>query len=74
MPCFTPYFTPWFQVMFTEHWLPDEELDLIMDKYDKDKNGVIDFEEFKQIVSDATPSPTPGSVMKLPHHGVGQWN
>eukprot|EP00197_Chlamydomonas_leiostraca_P003884 CAMPEP_0202867274 /NCGR_PEP_ID=MMETSP1391-20130828/9073_1 /ASSEMBLY_ACC=CAM_ASM_000867 /TAXON_ID=1034604 /ORGANISM="Chlamydomonas leiostraca, Strain SAG 11-49" /LENGTH=362 /DNA_ID=CAMNT_0049547303 /DNA_START=21 /DNA_END=1109 /DNA_ORIENTATION=+ len=39
-------------VMFTEHWLPDEELDLIMDKYDKDKNGVIDFEEFKQIVYD----------------------
>lgn len=39
--------------MLQEHWLPQDELDRIMEQYDKDGNGVIDFEEFKQIVSAA---------------------
>lgn len=38
-----------------QHWLPDEELDAIMAKYDADGNGVIDQEEFIKIVSAAVP-------------------
>lgn len=34
----------------TQHWLPDSELDRVMQTYDKDGNGLIDFEEFQNIV------------------------
>ena len=29
-----------------QHWIPDQDLDAIMDKYDTDKNGVISLDEF----------------------------
>lgn len=39
-------------VLLSQHWLPDAELDRVMQTYDKDANGVIDFEEFQNIVYD----------------------
>ncbi|KAG2485016.1 hypothetical protein HYH03_016219 [Edaphochlamys debaryana] len=38
--------------LLTEHWLPEDELDKVMAQYDTNKDGVISFEEFKQIVFD----------------------
>ncbi|GLC40129.1 hypothetical protein PLESTB_000880200 [Pleodorina starrii] len=38
--------------LLSQHWLPEEELDLVMQTYDTNKDGVISFEEFKQIVYD----------------------
>eukprot|EP00199_Chlamydomonas_sp_CCMP681_P001993 CAMPEP_0119107476 /NCGR_PEP_ID=MMETSP1180-20130426/10405_1 /TAXON_ID=3052 ORGANISM="Chlamydomonas cf sp, Strain CCMP681" /NCGR_SAMPLE_ID=MMETSP1180 /ASSEMBLY_ACC=CAM_ASM_000741 /LENGTH=377 /DNA_ID=CAMNT_0007092971 /DNA_START=1 /DNA_END=1134 /DNA_ORIENTATION=+ len=39
-------------VMFTQHWLPEEELQRVMEQYDKNHDGVIDAEEYKDIVYD----------------------
>ncbi len=39
-------------VACSEHWLPDDELDRIMEQYDKDGNGRIDRAEFEAIVLD----------------------
>ncbi|GLI63445.1 hypothetical protein VaNZ11_006417, partial [Volvox africanus] len=38
--------------LLSQHWLPEEELDLVMATYDTNKDGVISFEEFKQIAYD----------------------
>lgn len=38
--------------ILTSHWLPQEDLDRVMEKYDKDGNGTICFAEFKQLVFD----------------------
>ncbi|GFR52365.1 hypothetical protein Agub_g14924 [Astrephomene gubernaculifera] len=38
--------------MLSQHWLPEGELDRAMETYDTNKDGVISFEEFKQIVYD----------------------
>ena len=35
----------------TQHWLPESELDRVMETYDKNGNGLIEFEEFQSIVS-----------------------
>jgi Ca2+-binding EF-hand superfamily protein len=35
-----------------QYWLPDEELDRVMAKYDVDNSGAIDFDEFTSIVYD----------------------
>ena len=37
--------------MMTQHWLPEAELDRVMEIYDKNGNGLIEFDEFKSIVS-----------------------
>ena len=36
----------------TKHWLPDDVLDTVMAKYDKDENGVLDFDEFLDLAQD----------------------
>ena len=36
----------------TQHWLPDEVLDAVMAKYDRDNNGTIDFDEFLILAKD----------------------
>ncbi|KXZ48459.1 hypothetical protein GPECTOR_27g629 [Gonium pectorale] len=38
--------------LLSQHWLPEEELDRVMETYDTNKDGVINFEEFKQIAYD----------------------
>ncbi|EFJ46357.1 hypothetical protein VOLCADRAFT_105559 [Volvox carteri f. nagariensis] len=38
--------------LLSQHWLPEEELDAVMQTYDTNKDGVISFEEFKQIAYD----------------------
>ncbi len=38
------------RAVLSQHWLPDEELQRVLDQYDTNKDGVISFEEFKQIV------------------------
>jgi Ca2+-binding EF-hand superfamily protein len=35
-----------------KHWLPDSVIDAVMAKYDKDNNGVLDFEEFMDLAKD----------------------
>lgn len=37
----------------SQHWLPDDDLDRVMEKYDVNGDGVISFEEFEQIVGRA---------------------
>lgn len=39
-------------VLFAQHWLPEEELDRVMEVYDTNKDGVIDFDEYTSIVYD----------------------
>lgn len=41
-----------YPLMIAEGWVPDERLDQAMEKYDVDKSGDIDFDEFKQLVYD----------------------
>ncbi|KAF6258804.1 hypothetical protein COO60DRAFT_1701175 [Scenedesmus sp. NREL 46B-D3] len=41
-----------YPLMVAEGWLPDDALDRAMEKYDIDKSGDIDFDEFKQLVYD----------------------
>lgn len=41
-----------YPLMVAEGWLPEDALDRAMEKYDVDKSGDIDFEEFKQLVYD----------------------
>ncbi|PNH02827.1 putative calcium-binding protein CML25, partial [Tetrabaena socialis] len=38
--------------LLSQHWLPEDELDRVMETYDVNKDGVISFEEFKNIVYD----------------------
>lgn len=38
--------------LMSQHWLPDEDLDRVIEKYDTNGDGVISFEEFQQIVYD----------------------
>ncbi|KAG2444159.1 hypothetical protein HYH02_009098 [Chlamydomonas schloesseri] len=38
--------------MMSQHWLPEDELERCMEQYDTNKDGVISFEEFKQIIYD----------------------
>lgn len=49
-----------------QHWLPDEELQRVLDQYDTNKDGVISFEEFKQIVS--VPLMSPVAIRRLTAH------
>lgn len=39
-------------LLLTEHWLSEDELDSIMEAYDADKSGTINFEEFTRMVTD----------------------
>lgn len=38
--------------LFTEHWLPEAELEKVMKTYDTDGSGDISFDEFKQLIYD----------------------
>eukprot|EP00878_Enallax_costatus_P006243 GHUV01006546.1.p1 GENE.GHUV01006546.1~~GHUV01006546.1.p1 ORF type:complete len:282 (+),score=101.97 GHUV01006546.1:468-1313(+) len=38
--------------MFLQNWMSEDRLDQAMEKYDVDKSGDIDFDEFKQLVYD----------------------
>lgn len=38
--------------LLSQHWLPEEDLEGVMAKYDTNKDGVISFDEFQQIVYD----------------------
>lgn len=36
-------------IMFSTHWIPEEELNRVMSLYDRNKDGVIDYDEFESI-------------------------
>ena len=40
-----------FLASYHQHWLPEAELDRVMETYDKNGNGTIEFDEFQSIVS-----------------------
>ncbi|GAX81051.1 hypothetical protein CEUSTIGMA_g8486.t1 [Chlamydomonas eustigma] len=38
--------------LLAQHWIPESELDRVLEKYDKNQNGTIEFDEFRDIVYD----------------------